>query len=127
MKKLIILLLTGFMLIPFSCEKVEIAKDVPSCIKKKIIKENNECLFSVTEYIEETTSKKEHKIRIYEFSYNHPQCSSLLPVLPIFYDEECHEIVVFVEESYRSTSTVVSYDNIDYRYNRMVYEYYYDP
>lgn len=110
MKKLIILLLSGFMLMPFSCEKVEIGKDIPYCIKKKI-KEKNQCLFSVTEYIEETTSKKEHKIRIYEFSYNHPQCSSLLPVLPIFYDEECHEIDVIFGDSYGSAFIGLSYDN----------------
>jgi len=55
--------------------------------------------------------KKEHKIRIYEFSYNHPQCSSLLPVLPIFYDEECHEIDVIFGDSYGSAFIGLSYDN----------------
>lgn len=120
MKKLIILLLTGFMLIPFSCEKVEIGKDVPYCIKEKI-KDINVCL-SVSEYIEWNPSKKERKKRIYEFSYGYPCDVDGGPEKPIFYDEECHEInVILLDDSF------YSYDNIDYHYNRMVYEYHFEP
>ena len=127
MKKLIILLLSGFMLMPFSCEKVEIGKDIPYCIKKKI-KEKNQCLSFVAEYIECNALEQEHKKRIYQFAYGYPPCIiDGGEEKPVFYDEECHEINVIFGDSYRSAFIGLSYDKIDYRYNRMVYEYYYEP
>ena len=45
-KILLILLMTGL----FSCEKIDVPKDTPSCIKKKIREEKDHCLDNVTEY-----------------------------------------------------------------------------
>jgi hypothetical protein len=45
-KILLSLLLTGF----FSCEKIDVPKDTPSCIKKKIKEKKEECLDKVLEY-----------------------------------------------------------------------------
>lgn len=43
---LLILLMTGLL----SCEKIEVPKDTPSCITKKIKEQKDDCLSKVIEY-----------------------------------------------------------------------------
>jgi hypothetical protein len=104
-----------------ACEKLEIGKDIPLCIKKQIRKEEGSCLNDVIEYIEIPTSKekeKSKKSRIYRFMWGRPDCLKEV-VSPItYYDEQCNPISV--SKNYDS----FEYDNREYTFNRYVYQYY---
>ena len=119
MKRIITLsTLLLFFAIGFSaCEKVEIGKNVPKCIEKKIKEETSMCLSYVEEYIYK--DKGDIKSRVYKFSYGSPVCLLLMPSPPVYYDEQCNLVDVVVVE-YGN----IEYDNAIYYNNRYVYQYY---
>jgi hypothetical protein len=46
----LISMLIGFSLLTISCEKIDVPKGTPRCVKKKIRKENDKCLDKVFKY-----------------------------------------------------------------------------
>jgi len=118
MKKVILSTLLLVFIIGFSaCEKIEIGKNIPKCIEKKIKKEEPMCLAFVGEYIYK--NKGEIQSRVYKFYYGLPACMLQEIVPPTYYDEQCNLIDVIINENGN-----IEYNNAIYRHNRYVYQYY---
>ena len=109
-----------------ACEKVEIGKNIPKCIEKKIKKEaNNSCLSFIEEYIY-TPKGYPNKIqsRIYRFTYGPPFCTPSPDDVETYYDEKCNRIDVIVVELSGVHYSFIEYDRLLYCFNRYVYQPY---